>query len=375
MIREKDLERHKFYTTDGTDIWRVKGVSTFTLVELENCETGGTASARVGERSAGGFVPVKMPVMANRKSRVANGKPKKVKGESGKSQIADRKSKRARNKMPSSKHRGVSVKVNAAGENRYYARASMGRGKYKSLGAYSIEEAAAAAVADFFGEKQEAARLRKIAEQKENEKIDEVEDMTGFMCTGCGAGYDEKPEKCGHCNGYSFVPVKMPVMANRKSRVANGKPKKVKGESGKSQIADRESQKMAAGGSVMLRIHSGHGVRKGKQPSSKYKGVTKRISPQGKVRFVAQVNRDGKYTGLGTYRIEEAAAAAVADFFGEKQEAARLRKIAEQKENEKIDEVEDMTGFMCTGCGAGYDDKPEKCRHCNGYSFVPARRQ
>ena len=211
MIREKDLEKHKFYTTDGTDIWRLKKVTTFTLAELVNCETGGTASARVGAESAGGFTAVKMPVMANRKSRVANGKPKKTKGRSGRgtdgeSQIAGRKSKRARNKMPSSKYRGVSVKVNAAGENRYYARASMGRGKYKSLGAYSIEEAAAAAVADFFGEKQEADRLRKIAERKENEKIDETEDMTGFMCTGCGAGYDDKPDRCGHCNSYSFVP-------------------------------------------------------------------------------------------------------------------------------------------------------------------------
>jgi len=45
MITEKDLENSKFFTTSGDDMWRVKGVSTFTLVELVNCETGGTASA------------------------------------------------------------------------------------------------------------------------------------------------------------------------------------------------------------------------------------------------------------------------------------------------------------------------------------------
>ena len=74
MIRQKDIDRYKFYTTDGTDIWRVKSVSTFTLVELENCETGGTASARVGEKTAGGFTAVKMPSVKGAKGQRDKGK-------------------------------------------------------------------------------------------------------------------------------------------------------------------------------------------------------------------------------------------------------------------------------------------------------------
>ena len=125
MIRQRDIEKYRFYTTDGTDMWRVKSVSTFTLVELVNCETGGTASARVGEKSAGGFTAVKMPKTVKSKSRVANRKSKKKQGTREKAKQAMRKSGKGVRKggTATSKYFGVSIdkraskkKVQGAGE-------------------------------------------------------------------------------------------------------------------------------------------------------------------------------------------------------------------------------------------------------------------
>jgi hypothetical protein len=173
MITEKQIEKHKFFTTNGTDIWRVKSVSTFTLVQLINCETGGAASARVGEKSEGGFVPVRMPKVKNErdagrvtKTKKKTGKKKKTKaGKTAKSASKSGRGVRPGGKA-SSQYLGVTVKKNKAGKKRFYAQSNRG-GKYARLGAHDVEELAAAAVQEHLGNAEEATRLRMLAKKKQ----------------------------------------------------------------------------------------------------------------------------------------------------------------------------------------------------------------
>lgn len=215
MIREKDIGKYRFYTTDGTDMWRVKKVSTFTLVELVNCETGGTASARVGEGSAGGFTAVKMPKIkkTGKRGRVSgtSGKKRGRKkrktpvGGSGQSNLASlRKSGKGvrKGKSPTSKYRGVCIDKRA--KLKRFRAQIIRDGKYTNLGAYAVEEKAAAAVADFLGDKKEAERLRAIADKRDQAKADETLHRDKWMCHGCGASYDTRPRQCTHCGSGAF---------------------------------------------------------------------------------------------------------------------------------------------------------------------------
>ncbi len=57
------------------------------------------------------------------------------------------------------------------------------------------------------GNIEEAERLREITKQKTALAIKELKGQTGqmrFLCSGCGADYEKKPEKCGKCGGGSF---------------------------------------------------------------------------------------------------------------------------------------------------------------------------
>lgn len=230
MIKEKDLTKTKFFTTNGTDIWKVRSASTFTLVELVNCETGGTASARVGERSAGGFVPIKMPKVKAKASRpmtarrdasqrVGN-KKKTPSASKTNARPQEQKAKKvgiSETKTPVTRTTGSGIPAGSKPSSQYlgvravkrghYAKwlAQVNRGKFVHLGTFNIEEEAAAAVQEHLGNEEEATRLRTMARQKIQEKIEGTKGQTAWMCTKCGAGYEEKPKKCTHCGGGSFT--------------------------------------------------------------------------------------------------------------------------------------------------------------------------
>lgn len=72
---------------------------------------------------------------------------------------------------------------------------------------------------------------------------------------------------------------------------------------------------------------------KDRQTFSKYRGVTQgRTRKDGTITYRAAPYKDGKVNFLGTFTIEELAAAAVEKFLGNDSEAERLQKIGEQKE-------------------------------------------
>lgn len=215
MIREKDIEKCSFFTTTGGDIWRIKKVKMVTEVELENCETARTETCRIGELSAERFVPIAMPrivkVKATAKSTAKvekkKGRPKKgVKKPTWKEPSVRVNNRGVRKgKKPLSGYLGVTVKQGKHGP-RYYAQSNHG-GEYKSLGGHNVEELAAAAVQDHIGNHEEAKRLRKIAREKTDAAIKELKGQAGqryFLCNGCGADYEKKPENCVKCNGGSF---------------------------------------------------------------------------------------------------------------------------------------------------------------------------
>jgi rubrerythrin len=105
-------------------------------------------------------------------------------------------------------------------------------------------------------------------------------------------------------------------------------------------------------------------------------GVTVRTNKKGKKGFIAQIFRGGRYKALGSHKTEELAAAAVQEYLGKEEEAARLRKLAEQKtdrEIRKLKEETKVTVWDCSACGAGYKYKPDQCGKCGGSSFTPAR--
>jgi len=211
MIKEKDVEKCKFFTTTGGDIWRTKKVKLITEVELVNCETGRTETCRVNEQSAERFVAIAIPRIIRAGGRGqgsgnrgqgsgARGQGSGVKGRKTGGRKREPLKKAAakhdrrgcrKGKPPSSQYLGVTVHQAKSGP-RYYAQVSRG-GKFKGLGIHNVEELAAAAVQEHLGNHAEAKRLTEIARQK-----------TRFLCSGCGADYEQQPEKCGKCGGGSF---------------------------------------------------------------------------------------------------------------------------------------------------------------------------
>jgi hypothetical protein len=232
MITEKTVKKTRFFTTDGTDIWKVAHVKTLTEVELVNCENGKAATIRLGEQSTIGFVPVVMPVrsktttpaaptlscpsppfLLSQESRGAG--ESKSRGQTAgvkvKAKTATKTDRGCRpGKKQSSKHLGVTVRTNKKGKKRFVAQIAQG-GKYKALGSYKTEELAAAAVQEYLGNSEEAARLRKLAEQKTDQEIGQLKEeteITAWDCSACGKGYQYKPDVCGKCGGCSFTPAR-----------------------------------------------------------------------------------------------------------------------------------------------------------------------
>ena len=76
MIKEKTIEKTRFFTKNGTDIWKVTGVSTITEVTLVNCETNEAVGCRIGEPSAEKFHAVIMPHITAAPAKAGKGKGK-----------------------------------------------------------------------------------------------------------------------------------------------------------------------------------------------------------------------------------------------------------------------------------------------------------
>lgn len=249
MIRQKDIEKCKFFTISGGDIWKVKKNRIVTELELENCETGKLETCRVGEQSSERFVAIAMPAVGGETKSKRRGRPriKRIedspqnalrqgrKTEDGGQKNASQSSKGKRRGRPpkvrderrgtkdvktelrtlvrgkkkgkeqSSQYLGVTVQQSKEGP-RYLAQSSRG-GKWKGLGVHNVEELAAAAVQEHIGNHAEAKRLRVLAQQKTDTAIDELKGNTGqmrFLCSGCGADYEQKPGQCKKCGGSSF---------------------------------------------------------------------------------------------------------------------------------------------------------------------------
>ena len=208
MITEKDLAKTKFFTTDGSDIWKTGVVKIVKEVELVNCVSGDIGVLRLegnqakrffeGDDPARRFYPVIMPKIERRspKRKYKRRKPKDAgcvpKAGTG----------RAPYNKGTSSYLGVSIDKKAK-KRKFRAQVSRG-GKYTYMGSFATEEEAAAAVQEFLGNSEEATRLRAIARQKTRDKINDVTGMTAWMCTSCSAGYDKKPQACSHCGKSSF---------------------------------------------------------------------------------------------------------------------------------------------------------------------------
>lgn len=135
------------------------------------------------------------------------------------------------------------------------------------------------------------------------------------------------------------------------------------------------------------------------KPFSKYKGVTKAKSlKDGKPRFMASIWRDKNVT-LGTFTIEEEAAAAAAEARGEKELAQELRNKIEQIENnpdrpgtklqkhrgkshaahghaQPTGQAALETYFECDVCHLEYTKRPKRCakENCHSKSFSKKQR-
>lgn len=235
MIKQKDVEKCRFFTTTGSDIWKRKKVRMITEIELENCETGSSEMCRVGEQSAERFIAINIPTITHRGKRAparqGRGRPiKRKSGElaggggvnappstpkpgikpAGQGPSIRGSDKRGikKGKKPSSQYLGVTVRQ-AKNGFKYEAQINRG-GEFKRFGTYNEEELAAAAVQEHLGNHAEAARLRTIAEQKTDTAIKELRGQAGqarFLCYGCGAEYGKEPEQCEKCGGGTFEKV------------------------------------------------------------------------------------------------------------------------------------------------------------------------
>jgi len=208
MVTEKQIEKHRFFTTDGTDIWKANEIK---AVEMFNCETQDAVICVLGEEMAKKYHPVRMPVVKKQKSeggkQRAEGGGRKAKAKTKTAAKAERTRRGCRaGSPPSSKYFGVTIKTNKKGEKRFYAQVTK-KGKWKNLGCHMTEELAAAAVAEYLGNTKEAKRLRKLAESETDSEIKKLKpDNTAYDCTGCGAQYKYRPDMCGKCGGGAFAP-------------------------------------------------------------------------------------------------------------------------------------------------------------------------
>ena len=62
MFNKKSLKEGRFFTTNGTDIWKLVAIQTVTQVEMKNCETGLVRAFPLDDKAAAEkFQPIVMP--------------------------------------------------------------------------------------------------------------------------------------------------------------------------------------------------------------------------------------------------------------------------------------------------------------------------
>ena len=163
MITEKTIEKSRFFTTNGKDIWKVKTVDKITAVELTNCENDENEVCVIGEELAKRFHPVIMPKVKTAAAVTKKKKPGKKKTASNPASKSGRGVRAG--KKESSQYLGVTVKIGKIRKKRFYAQSNRA-GKYTGLGVHDVEELAAAAVQEHLGNEEEATRLRMLAKKK-----------------------------------------------------------------------------------------------------------------------------------------------------------------------------------------------------------------
>jgi len=173
MITQKDLKASRFFTIDGTDIWRVVETRVVTEVKLRNVETAGECTAIV-DADYEPFLPIIMPTKKQTKpARPASFKKKR---KTIKHKVMAKPGTLARRKKSRYKGVKVSKKPYADGRTRYevnyYDPATK---KVKFLGCFDDELQAAATYADREGNKAEAARLRAMAKQQKADDAEQAE--------------------------------------------------------------------------------------------------------------------------------------------------------------------------------------------------------
>jgi rubrerythrin len=186
----------RFYTSDGTDIWKVISISPLTSVTVQNCETKDEETF-ILEGPAADFLPIIMPQIEVI-SQKSKGKNKTIP-----SPIPIPIPKTKPEKSGKSKYPYVRV-ANSAKGLKYEAQVHI-KGKYKYLGRYDIEELAAAAAQEALGNKDEAARLRNLAEQSENNPDRNKDDII-WKCEDCGHEHHQTlcPAYCIRCKREHF---------------------------------------------------------------------------------------------------------------------------------------------------------------------------
>ena len=208
------LEKTKFFTTDGTDIWYVRSVKTMTAIRMENTSTGELEDVIAGDDSR--FEPCRVVIdkPAERKKAMTKTAPtaSQTKLTSGGSKKSGSKSK--------SKYKGV-CPTRPMKDGTFKWRAQFWDGKKNKLiglGQFDTEELAAAAYADYKGDKAEAQRLRGLALQADADMAEQAENnpdrppkktkrKMAWECQHCKLSFQSKPTSCPGCNSASFKEV------------------------------------------------------------------------------------------------------------------------------------------------------------------------
>ena len=183
------LEKTKFFTTDGTDIWYVRSVKTMTAIRMENTSTGELEDVIAGDDSR--FEPCRVvidkPAVERRGSKKSGSKSK-------------------------SKYKGV-CPTRPMKDGTFKWRVQFWdskKNKLIGLGQFENEELAAAAYADYKGDKAEAQRLRGLAKQVENnpdKSAKKTKRKMAWECQHCKLSFQSKPVSCPGCKSASFKEV------------------------------------------------------------------------------------------------------------------------------------------------------------------------
>ena len=195
MARKPEFKTGTFFTSNGSDIWKVQAIVKEPMVQLVCLETQEKLTLPVSQ--AGGFHRITMPVIekARQQKKPRTGKPDAPRKGAGPEKTGAKKKFKG-----SSQYFGVSL---VAKNGRWRAQVKRKDDDWDG-GQYAIEELAAAAVQLHLGNEEEAKRLELLAIERHG--ADAVGDDCGeWVCHGCAQEYGtKKPAKCTKCGGGAF---------------------------------------------------------------------------------------------------------------------------------------------------------------------------